>query len=310
MFSYVLCTISFAMRAPSKPRDLPSAKVWNDAIQHDWTRAWNSLSGEMEQAVEVEGTLPRDLVGTLWRNGPGNFDRGGVRFAHVLDGDGLIVRISLDGATNRASFKSRFVRTPSFEAEERADAILGRNVFGTQPEGWLNNVGRVVLKNVANTNIVGLGTGRGGGGKLLALWEAGRPVELDPASMETLGETDLDGVLLSGGMTVTLGAGRGVDAALGFGQAFTAHPRVDRAKGGRLVGFSWQSTLAGGIAAEVLELECRDGADPAARCHAVHRTSAALRAATAPHDFVLTDSRYAFVHNAMEIEIPVRIPNA
>ena len=118
------------------------------------------------EITEVEGTIPTSLRGTVYRNGPGNFERSGERFAHILDGDGLVCRFSIDGAAGRAHFRSRYVRTPEFLAEEEADAVLYRNTFGTQPDPWWSNAGNLVLKNVANTNI------QAWGGKVLALWEA------------------------------------------------------------------------------------------------------------------------------------------
>ena len=156
--------------------------------------AYSSVPGEYEYEIsEIEGTIPADLKGSLWRNGPGNFERGGQRFEHVLDGDGYLGRISIDGSAGRASFKGRFVRTADFEEEEAADAILKRNTFGTQPEGGvLANAGRLALKNVANTNVVTLG------GKVLALWEAGMPQRVVPSTMECEGSDDLGGSVLEG----------------------------------------------------------------------------------------------------------------
>jgi len=56
------------------------------------------------------------------KNGPGVFERAGVRKRTLLDGDGLITayRIS-DG---RVQYQSRFVRTPKFEAEQAAGRFL------------------------------------------------------------------------------------------------------------------------------------------------------------------------------------------
>ena len=58
-------------------------------------------------------------------------------------------------------------------------------------------------KNLANTNIMAWG------GKVYALYEAGRPVELDPETLETLGESSLDG-RLKPGMFISMVRGRRV----------------------------------------------------------------------------------------------------
>ena len=57
-------------------------------------------------------------------------------------------------------------------------------------------------------------------------------IQLDPASLDTVGEFDAGGQLRRGIM-VASGLGPAVDAGLGLGgEAFTAHPRVS---GDRLV---------------------------------------------------------------------------
>ena len=218
----------------------PSEKVWNAEISAAWARAYTSADGEHEYEIsEISGQIPSDLRGTIFRNGPGNFERNGERFAHVLDGDGLLLRFSIDGASGRARFKSRFVETPQYEAEKAADAVLHRNTFGTQPPGLLRNVLRMGVKNVANTNV------QRWGGKTLALWEAAAPCSIDPETLayqgvETFGGLLSEGTLMSG---VSTGSSA-VDGALGVGRAFTAHPRVDRSAGA-VVGWSWAAPIVG-----------------------------------------------------------------
>ena len=280
-----------AMAVPPWVASPPSDEVWNDEIRAGWEMAYTSVAGEYEYEIsEIEGTIPADLKGSLWRNGPGNFERGGQRFEHVLDGDGYLGRISIDGSAGRASFKGRFVRTKDFEEEEAADAILKRNTFGTQPEGGvLANAGRLALKNVANTNVVTLG------GKVLALWEAGMPQRVVPSTMDCEGNDDLDGSLLEGGLVVSTGF-EGLDRMLGLGQGFTAHPRIDPTSG-RLAGFSWASKLdQSAVLATVREWDQGSG-------RAAHATRVELAGSLAPHDFAITPSWYVFAHNAMALEV-------
>ena len=114
----------------------PSTVVWNQQIKAAWTQAYQSAQPAVLGNYEIEhidGTIPRTLSGTVWRNGPANFERGGERFKHVLDGDGLICRFTIDGVSGRASFAGRFVETPEFVEESTEDSILYRNTFGTQP---------------------------------------------------------------------------------------------------------------------------------------------------------------------------------
>ncbi|MFQ4142808.1 carotenoid oxygenase family protein [Chlorogloeopsis sp. ULAP02] len=155
----------------------------------DWRGANRSLTQEFDYWIEdVEGKIPIDLNGTLYRNGPGLLDIFGRTVHHPFDGDGMVCAISF--SNGRAHFRNRFVRTEGYCAEQAAGRMLYRGVFGTEkPGGWLANTFDLRKKNVANTNIIYWG------GKLLALWEASHPYRLEPQTLETLGIETLDGVL-------------------------------------------------------------------------------------------------------------------
>jgi len=65
------------------------------------TRLW-SVDLPREHGFEpllVEGELPAELRGTLYRNGPGLFGQRGVRYAHPFESDGALTAIRLDGGT-------------------------------------------------------------------------------------------------------------------------------------------------------------------------------------------------------------------
>lgn len=170
--------------------------------RQDWKRGYESQTQETDYWIEnIEGQIPPELNGTLFRNGPGLSDVNGQPIAHPFDGDGMIVKIAFKNG--RAYFSNRFVRTEGFVKEQAAGKILYRGVFGTQkPGGWLANLFDLKLKNIANTNIIYWGN------KLLALWEAEGPHRLDPNTLETLGIDDLGGILQPG-------------------EPFAAHPRFD-----------------------------------------------------------------------------------
>jgi carotenoid cleavage dioxygenase-like enzyme len=72
--------------------------------------------------LKVEGELPRELNGTLYRNGPNpQFEAPG---AHWFVGDGMLHAFHLENG--RASYRNRWVRTPKWQAEHDA----GRALFG------------------------------------------------------------------------------------------------------------------------------------------------------------------------------------
>ena len=272
----------------------PSPAVWNQDIKAAWTKAYQtaqpSVLGDYEITADIEGTIPASLSGTIWRNGPGKFERGSTRYEHVLDGDGLICRFSIDGARNRASFAGAFVATPEFEAEAEANEILHRNTFGTQPEGILANFFNLVLKNPANTNI------QTWGGKTLALWEAALPARINPVTLEYEAAETFEGWIPEGKLTVTSGVSEELDKSIGLGVAFTAHPREDR-KRQRMVGWSWAAPLAGErLAVRIGEFDVQSG-------EVLRTTRTVLPSRVAPHDFAITDSWYVFVLNAMELKL-------
>lgn len=168
----------------------------------DWQEGYQSLKEEFDYSIDdVEGEIPPELHGTLFRNGPGLMDVNGQSIHHPFDGDGMISRITF--SDGRAHFRNRFIRTEAYLEEQKAGKILYRGVFGTQkPGGWLANIFDLKLKNIANTNVIYWGD------QLLALWEAAEPYRLNPHTLETLGKEHFNGVLSEG-------------------EAFAAHPRFD-----------------------------------------------------------------------------------
>lgn len=158
----------------------------------------------------VEGAVPEQLRGVLFRNGPGRLELYGHRYGHLFDGDGHINRFAFDG--RGVTYRNRYVRTREFLAEESARRILFRN-FGTNiPGGLLKNLLRTRFKNVANTSVVFHAD------KLLALWEAGWPHHVDADNLDTLARDDLGGALRNPGSLIE----RLVAPEL----PFSAHPRV------------------------------------------------------------------------------------
>lgn len=139
-----------------------------------------ALDDEYDYQAEVEGDLPADLRGTLYRNGPGLFERAGYRKGHLLDGDGMIRAFDFTDAGVR--FRNRFVRTTKYVAEQAAGRYL-HATWGTRaPGGMLANVGGGNMISQAGVTPVVWD------GRLLAFDETGLPWALDLASLEAQGE--------------------------------------------------------------------------------------------------------------------------
>ena len=131
----------------------------------------------------IEGAIPPELKGTLYRVGPGRIRVGEERYAHWFDGDGQIYAIEIDGAANTARAGTRMVRTERLEKQEKAGGdAAGVAVRGawTQANSVFANLANFPT-NPANTSPLFHA------GKLLVLCEGGCPIEVDPATLETKG---------------------------------------------------------------------------------------------------------------------------
>lgn len=170
----------------------------------DWQKGYESQPNEYEYLIEdIEGEIPKELEGTLFRNGAGLLDVHGTPVRHPFDGDGMVCSFSFQNGS--CYFRNQFVKTKEYLEEQKAGKMLYRGVFGTQkPGGWLANVFDIKIKNIANTNIIYWGD------KLLALWEGAQPYQLNPQNLDTIGLDDLDGILSKN-------------------DVFSAHPRIDPA---------------------------------------------------------------------------------
>lgn len=159
-------------------------------------------------ALPVIGELPRELDGTLFRNGPNpQFTPIDPRQHHWFAGDGMVHAFTLrDG---RAGYRNRWVRTDKWLAENAA----GRSLFSgfacpSDPDSQVADTG------IANTNILWHA------GRLLALEEGHLPFELDRTTLAT----------------------RGVQSfAAALEGPFTAHPKIDPVSG-ELVFFGYAAS--------------------------------------------------------------------
>jgi all-trans-8'-apo-beta-carotenal 15,15'-oxygenase len=142
-----------------------------------------SERGGRDELPLIEGEIPRELRGSLYRNGPGLFERGGVRKPHLLDGDGLVQRLSFDDGAVR--YQNAFVRTPKFVAEEAADAYRFSTWSMRRPGGVLANLGGAMPQTQAGITVYPFND------DLYAFDEVSPPFGLDPQTLETRGPRPL-----------------------------------------------------------------------------------------------------------------------
>ena len=218
-------------RAPLGPGVEPEQGTWGPTNQtiEDWRSIYRNTSlsttdGSAPRPISqsrVTGEIPKELKGTLFRNGPGLLEIFGKKLNQFFDGDGLVYSITFEDG--ELTFKHNFVGTKGFTDEQAARKMLYKGAFAIgNPKGdSFYNPFDFDVKNVANTGVVDWA------GELYALWEGGKPHKMDPASLRTEGETD-----------VVLGQSLEVPQ-------MAAHYRVidtpDRPEDKRLVAFSIES---------------------------------------------------------------------
>ncbi len=145
----------------------------------------------------ISGSIPPQLTGTLYRNGPARLERGGHKVGHWFDGDGAILAVHF--AKGQATAVYRYVQTEGYQAETAAGRYLYANYGMRAPGGFWNNWLKGT-KNSANTSVLPLDD------RLLALWEGGKPHALDLHTLETKGIDNFSDTLQA---------------------SFSAHPKID-----------------------------------------------------------------------------------
>lgn len=259
-----------------------------EQLRNAWRGSFQSLDEEVQCELPIiEGALPAELRGVLYRNGPGRLGVGGELYGHLFDGDGMVLRLEFGAdamGTPRLHYRNRYVRTAQFVEEERAGRLLYRNFGTNRPGGLLKNLLRMRFKNSANTNVIHCAGRPGRPGELLTLWEGGLPHRLDPVTLETLGPWDFDGGLRNRGSWLA--------RALSPRLPFSAHPRHDVATG-ELYNFG----MLIGPKSKLLLYRISDGVfSPLGEL--------ALEQLSFVHDFVLTPSWLIFFLYPVAFDVP------
>lgn len=167
----------------------------------------------------VEGEIPADLCGTLYRAGPNQRFKPRGDY-HLFMGDGMVHAFHIkDG---RVDYNNRWVRTNKWKHEDRAGRTLinPMNPFECDPQ--YSDFVFTDKDGTANTAVVWHG------GRLLVMEEGHPPFELDPVTLESIGSWNFRGKLNT---------------------AMTAHPKIDPGTG-EMVFFAYMAT--GPFSADVM----------------------------------------------------------
>lgn len=207
--------------------------------------------------LHVEGEIPRELNGALYRTGSNQHFRPiDVDHFHWFDGDGMVHAFRLkDG---RASYCNRLVETDGLKVERAAGRALynGINGHSDMPQHPLPE-GAPQIKSVAGINVISLA------GRVLTMHEIDPFYwDLDPHTLETRGKFNFGGK---------------------FETMLTAHPHTDHHTGEMLF-------YAHDNEAQTLDCFATD-----MNGNVLSRQQVALPFKPWIHDFIFTEQYYVFI---------------
>lgn len=223
------------------------AQGFAEGMQREsWYKAFRTAAQDNFAAqATISGKWPAGLTGTLYRNGPARHEIAGFRYRHWFDGDGMLQawRMDMKGVSHQA----RMIQTKKLAAENAAGRALYPG-FGSVPPDPAP-VSSADLVNVANISVLPHH------GRLLALWEAGSPWDMNADDLSTNGlhsfSPDSDGI------------------------PFSAHPRIEPD------GTLWNFGYVSGAGLIALWHIAPDG-------KLVKMGTVPVNPMTMPHDFVVT----------------------
>ena len=149
----------------------------------DYRAGFKTLEEERTlDSLEVDGSLPAWLVGSLVRTGPAKFEVGERRLNHWFDGLAMLHRFSF--AEGRVSYRNRFLESRAYRAAKETGEI-SYSEFATDPcRGLFKRVQSIFSPKIsdnANVNVTRLGD------RLVAMTETPLPVIFDRATLAAAG---------------------------------------------------------------------------------------------------------------------------
>ncbi len=206
-----------------------AAKVFAESKRSMLWLAAQTASGEGAWTnLKIEGKMPKDLNGTLFRTAPGMAENFGTTYNHLFDGDAYLSAWKFE--SGKVSLKTRFLQTPQRLEEQAAKQMLYGEYGTSAPKtDAKRNFGG---KNQPSVNVIEWR------GKMLGLSEGGLPTVINPDTFDYEGETNFGGI---------------VPDFL----TFTAHPRFD-AKTGDIFAYGFEKRPPGN--AHVYQIERTSGA--------------------------------------------------
>lgn len=181
----------------------PLHHLFNFSLQNKMDRiSWKANRGTNFEGAWtpslVEGQIPAQLNGKLFRIGPGSKKTQTTDLGHYFDGDALLTSISF--GNGQAMGNSQFIQTIERKTELAAGKMLYHD-YGTSSPNRAKG-----FKNAPNIHFVKINN------EYLALSEASHPYSVDPENLQTKGVYNFE-------------------SQLDKNMSFTAHPKVDPVTG-------------------------------------------------------------------------------
>jgi beta,beta-carotene 9',10'-dioxygenase len=157
----------------------------NDTASASYTRGFASLTNEVRDVrLDVRGSLPSWLRGTLVRAGPSLFEVGSESFRHWFDGLGMLHRFAFDGGS--IDYSNRFLQSKAYADARNKQRITHREFATDPPRGYLRRISSPPTDN-ANVNVLQVD------GTFLATTETVKMQEIRPTDLATEGRFRYDG---------------------------------------------------------------------------------------------------------------------
>jgi carotenoid cleavage dioxygenase-like enzyme len=177
-------------------------------------------------ALDVDGVVPDWLDGTLYVNGPGQFEVGDRTLAHWFDALAMLRRVRI--ADGQARYTNRFVRSEDFRAARESGRVR-RSLPGTPADGsTIGRLYRALAGDLQDNPAIGVTTVDG---RLYAVTESPVGIEIDPETLATTGRRDLTAGLdcdaTLGHTHVDDGVQWGLGVSFGRRSAYTLFRRPD-----------------------------------------------------------------------------------
>ncbi|MGI0018314.1 MAG: carotenoid oxygenase family protein [Nitrosotalea sp.] len=163
-------------------------------VTNKFQRGFSTLSEELNlESLQVKGTIPKWLSGTLIRNGPAKFEVGKEKFQHWFDGLAMLHKFSFK--EGKVSYANKFLESKAYQSAIETDKISYRE-FATDPCRSIfkrvSSMFSTKFTDNANVNITKIAE------RFVAMTETPLPVEFDIQTLKTVGVFAYDDKIESG----------------------------------------------------------------------------------------------------------------